>query len=310
MCISETSQTALRSAIRALMANTALGEADRAKRIQALMSGCSYTGATLSKEDSTPVAFSTSYYDEERRILGCSHYQLKAKVLAPCCNQWVPCRFCHDENRRHTMDRFAVSHMKCMLCLEEQPVGQQCKGCQQDMGRYYCSTCRLIDDGPDKDIFHCEQCGICLSGRREDYYHCSVCDACVAVDAREEHSCRENRLKCTCPICDEWLSDSVLSIVQPKCQHLMHESCLSKHMEYSYKCPVCSASLCDTKAIFDLIECYMRCSVMPPEYHGKQSQVFCNDCHRRSTTNYHFLYHRCKACKSYNTNVIGSLNLS
>ncbi|KAJ2427816.1 hypothetical protein GGF41_001558 [Coemansia sp. RSA 2531] len=193
------------------------------------------------------------------------------------------------------MDRFAVTRMKCMLCFEEQPVGQRCSGCHQDMGRYYCQTCRLIDDGPDKHIFHCEQCGICLSGRRSDYYHCSVCDACVAVDARERHSCKEKRLQCTCPICDEWLSDSVKSIVQPECQHLMHESCLSRHMEHSYKCPVCSASLCDTRDIFDSIECYLRLSVMPLEYKDKMSLIFCNDCRQRSVTKFHFLYHKCQA---------------
>ncbi|KAJ2745826.1 hypothetical protein GGI20_001881 [Coemansia sp. BCRC 34301] len=306
MCLSESSQAVLRSAIKALMANTSLTEADRAKRIQALVSSRRHTGANAAEKDNVPVAFSISYNNEERRILGCSHYQLKAKLLAPCCSQWATCRFCHDKNTEHAMDRFAVSRMKCMLCLEEQPIGQQCRGCQQDMGRYYCDTCRLIDDGPYKDIFHCEQCGICLSGRRSDFYHCAVCDACVAIGARGRHSCKEKRLHCTCPICDEWLSDSVLSIVQPACQHLMHEGCLSKHLEHSYKCPVCSASLCDTKAIFDSIECYMRSSAMPPEYQGRLSTVFCNDCHRRSVTKYHFLYHKCQECNSYNTVILST----
>ncbi|KAJ2788416.1 hypothetical protein GGI18_002966 [Coemansia linderi] len=291
------------------MANTTLAETERARRIQALMSGRANTGAKSIGEcsDAPQVEFNKSYHDEKREILGCAHYQLKAKLLAPCCNQWVTCRFCHDESRQHAMDRFAVTRMKCMLCSKEQPVGQRCSGCHEDMGRYYCQICRLIDDGPDKHIFHCEQCGICLSGRRSDYYHCSVCDACVAVDARERHSCKEKRLQCTCPICDEWLSDSVLSIVQPECQHLMHESCLSKHMEHSYKCPVCSASLCDTRAIFDSIECYMRFSVMPLEYQGQMSLVFCNDCHQRSVTKFHFLYHKCQACCSYNTAMLSTL---
>ncbi|KAJ2812006.1 hypothetical protein FBU31_007665, partial [Coemansia sp. 'formosensis'] len=56
-------------------------------------------------------------------------------------------------------------------------------------------------------------------------------------------------------------------------------------MEHSYKCPVCSASLCDTKAIFESIDCYMRFSVMPVEYQDKMSLVFCNDCRQRSVTN-------------------------
>ncbi|KAJ2050380.1 hypothetical protein H4S04_002637 [Coemansia sp. S16] len=50
-------------------------------------------------------------------------------------------------------------------------------------------------------------------------------------------------------------------------------------MEHSYKCPVCSASLCDTRDIFDSIECYLRLSVMPLEYKDKMSLIFCNDFH-------------------------------
>ncbi|KAJ1998767.1 hypothetical protein H4R26_005334, partial [Coemansia thaxteri] len=272
------------------MADARLSETEKARRIQALVSGREVATAYNAHDNAGSAkdsrcassAFCVSYSDKAQKILGCPHYRRKAKLLAPCCNEWVSCRFCHDESKQHTLNRFDVERMRCMRCLKEQPIGRRCVGCRLEMGRYYCHTCRLIDDGPDKHIFHCDRCGICLSGRRSDYYHCDVCDACVAVDARKKHSCKEKRLQCTCPICGEQLAGSALNIVQPSCEHLVHESCLNKHLEHSYKCPVCMASLCDTQSIFESIDCYMRLSVMPLEYKDKLSLVFCNDCHNRS----------------------------
>ncbi|KAJ2341163.1 hypothetical protein GGF43_006234, partial [Coemansia sp. RSA 2618] len=175
------------------------------------------------------------------------------------------------------MDRFAVEQMQCMLCFEEQPLGQQCRGCEATMARYYCGKCRLLDDGPHKEIFHCDRCGLCLSGRSDKYYHCQRCNACVATKFRDAHGCREQILHSDCPICGEAFYDSVLAIVQAPCKHLIHEKCLGQSLKYSYKCPLCSASLCDTQPIFSAIEDYMRFSCMPLEYRHKVSEIFCND---------------------------------
>ena len=43
---------------------------------------------------------------------------------------------------------------------------------------------------------------------------------------------------------------------------------------------------------------------MPPEYEHFWSIVLCNDCEKKSKTKYHFLYHKCQECDSYNTKVI------
>ncbi|KAJ1750824.1 hypothetical protein LPJ79_002588 [Coemansia sp. RSA 1821] len=204
-----------------------------------------------------------TYHDKEQQILGCPHYQVKAKVLAQCCSVWVPCRFCHNDMQDHSMDRFAVEQMKCMLCLEEQPLGQQCQKCKATMARYFCIKCRLLDDGLGKKVFHCDQCGICRSGSSEEFFHCKGCDACVATEYRDSHGCREHILHVDCPICGEDLSDSTQTIVQIACEHLIHESCLQQNLKYSYKCPLCSASLCNMDALFGAIERYLQVSSMP-----------------------------------------------
>ncbi|KAI9505695.1 zinc-ribbon-domain-containing protein [Coemansia spiralis] len=251
-----------------------------------------------------------SYNNETLKILGCPHYQLKAKVLAPCCKAWVSCRFCHDEKSNHNMDRHAVEQMKCMLCMETQPISQKCRACAQVLGNYYCAKCKLLDDDRCKQIFHCDQCGICLSGCKGSYYHCDTCNACVATSARYKHGCKEKRLHCDCPICGEQFFDSPHNIVQAECLHLMHEPCLEKHIQYSYKCPVCFSSLCDTKPIFSAIDNYMNISCMPIEYKNMQARVFCNDCHQRSVTKFHFIYHKCLQCDSYNTSLLSTIRNS
>ncbi|KAI8324777.1 RING finger and CHY zinc finger domain-containing protein [Martensiomyces pterosporus] len=271
---------------------------------------CENAHAKENGEGSASDKFSVSFNDEQQRILGCPHYRLKAKVLAPCCNRWVACRFCHDDTSQHSMDRFSVERMKCMLCFEEQTIGQTCVKCRQVMGRYYCDSCRLIDDDESKDVYHCDQCGICRRGKQSQFYHCAVCDACVSVCARTSHGCKEMRLRCNCPICGHGLFESTSNIIQPRCEHLMHEDCLNEYIGYSYKCPICSRSLCDTRSIFETIECYLKCSTMPAEYKNTLSHIFCNDCQQRSFTRYHFLYHKCQHCSSFNTAVLSTSNAS
>ncbi|KAJ2453174.1 hypothetical protein EV183_002421 [Coemansia sp. RSA 2336] len=234
----------------------------------------------------------TTYHDKEQQILGCQHYQVKAKVLAQCCSVWVPCRFCHNDMQDHSMDRFAVERMKCMLCLEEQPLGQQCQKCKATVARYFCKKCRLLDDGPDKKVFHCDQCGICRSGSPDEFFHCKGCDACVATEYRDSHGCREHILHADCPICGEDLRDSTQTVVQIACEHLIHEACLQQSLKYSYKCPLCSASLCNMDALFGAIERYLQLSSMPHKYRNRTSRIFCNDCRQRSAAKFHFMYHK------------------
>jgi hypothetical protein len=45
---------------------------------------------------------------------------------------------------------------------------------------------------------------------------------------------------------------------------------------------------------------------MPPEYRHWRSDVLCNDCEMRSVVAYHFLYHKCSHCGSYNTKLVRS----
>lgn len=48
---------------------------------------------------------------------------------------------------------------------------------------------------------------------------------------------------------------------------------------------------------------------MPQEYENFVSHILCNDCEKKSTAKYHFLYHKCAHCNGYNTTVLKTKEL-
>jgi zinc finger protein-like protein len=42
---------------------------------------------------------------------------------------------------------------------------------------------------------------------------------------------------------------------------------------------------------------------MPEELAAKTQAIHCNDCGGNATVAYHFVYHKCPSCSSYNTRV-------
>jgi iron-sulfur cluster repair protein YtfE (RIC family) len=57
---------------------------------------------------SDPVDLEPSYFDADRKILGCKHYRRKCKLIAPCCGRAFVCRLCHDDalQEAHILDRY------------------------------------------------------------------------------------------------------------------------------------------------------------------------------------------------------------
>ncbi|KAF1328696.1 zinc finger protein, partial [Globisporangium splendens] len=74
----------------------------------------------------------------------------------------------------------------------------------------------------------------------------------------------------------------------------------------NYICPLCSKSLGDMELYFASIDELLEREQMPPEYQDYKSLIYCSDCERKSTTNFHFVYHKCQFedCMSYNTKLL------
>ncbi|XP_016511441.2 zinc finger protein BRUTUS-like At1g74770 isoform X1 [Nicotiana tabacum] len=248
-----------------------------------------------------------SYRDQEESIFGCNHYKRNCKLLAPCCKKLFTCIRCHDDTTTdHSLDRKTITQMMCMKCLKIQPVGPSCStpSCSSfSMGRYYCKICKLFDD--ERQIYHCPFCNLCRLGKGlgNDYFHCMNCNACMSKSL-SIHICREKCLEENCPICHEYIFTSTNPVKALPCGHLMHSTCFQDYTCTHYTCPICSKSLGDMQVYFQMLDALLSEEKIPEEYAGQTQAILCNDCEKRGTASFHWLYHKCSYCGSYNTRLL------
>ncbi|CAI9108031.1 OLC1v1007543C2 [Oldenlandia corymbosa var. corymbosa] len=243
---------------------------------------------------------------------GCEHYRRRCKLRTPCCNQIFTCRHCHNEaasalsnpKERHELVRQDVKQVICAVCNTEQEVAEFCSKCGIKFGEYFCQICKFYDDDTSKEQFHCDDCGICRVGGRDKFFHCAKCGSCYSVDLQDNHSCVENSMKHHCPICYEFLFDSVKGTTIMKCGHTIHAGCFSEMIRQNqYRCPICSKSALNMSEYWETLEQEIAGAPMPEVYRYEVS-VLCNDCNSTSKAFFHIFGHKCKQCNSYNTRVI------
>lgn len=245
---------------------------------------------------------------------GCKHYRRRCKIRAPCCNDVFDCRHCHNEAKnaeepdpwkRHDIPRHKVESVICSLCNTEQEVQQNCKNCGVCMGKYFCDTCKFYDDETSKQQFHCDSCGICRIGGRNNFFHCNRCGCCYAMALKTEgHPCVEKSMHHNCPVCFEYLFDSIRDITVMPCGHTMHlECCHEMQAHGQYSCPICSKSVCDMSKLWKELDEEVASTPMPDDYRDKKVWILCNDCQTTSQVYYHVVALKCSHCISYNTRV-------
>lgn len=140
----------------------------------------STVGESITPNKDTDRLSDSDYSDEDILVLGCQHYKRNVKLQCYTCKKWYTCRFCHNENEDHALERPKTENMLCMLCGEPQPAAQWCKGCGESAASYFCAVCKLWDNDSSKSIYHCQDCGICRIGQGlgKDFYHCKVRVSC------------------------------------------------------------------------------------------------------------------------------------
>jgi RING finger/CHY zinc finger protein 1 len=257
-------------------------------------------------------ALSSLYTDENKEILGCSHYSRGCKIRGPCCDDFYSCRLCHNEAvDSHEINRHAIKEMICLHCVKNdvyniQPVSQSCAICSTQLAQYYCAVCKLFDDDSSHQIFHCEECGICRRGRREEFFHCSKCSACYSsTSLARNHKCIENVLSGNCSICIENLFHSTKPLSFMRCGHAIHCECLEGYiLSGNITCPECKKSIIKSAHRDEQIENYLAINPMPEEYKDYVATILCNDCLKKCEVPYHFAFHRCCHCNSFNTDII------
>ncbi|ETN17644.1 hypothetical protein PPTG_05393 [Phytophthora nicotianae INRA-310] len=310
----EATQALLKAKIREIQSSPVLTPKQKAESVQNLMmkdwnDAKSKAGVIKTECNAEVERKRLSYHDEAKTILGCSHYQRKCKLLGKCCGKWYSCRFCHDDNEDHAFDRYATESVSCMKCDTVQPISKTCmnEDCRCEFGCYYCDVCKFIDDDHNKDIYHCDKCKICRIGKGLDidYFHCDRCNACMSITLKK-HKCVERSLESDCPICHAYMFTSTTPVMFLPCGHCMHVSCYEEYTLTNYICPLCSKSLGDMELYFASIDELLEREHMPAEYQDYKSLIYCSDCERKSTTKFHFVYHKCQYedCMSYNTKLL------
>lgn len=318
--ISELSQTELEASIRRVSRDSTLDPQKRSLIIQNLLT--SRWIGTQMKPHPEAIAINNeqevpgqcpSYRDPLKLEFGCQHYKRNCKLVAACCNMLYTCRICHDDERNrpddksaHSMDRKATTKMMCMKCLVIQPIGQACTTVSCNnlyMARYHCKICKLFDD--ERKIYHCPYCNLCRVGKGLgiDYFHCMNCNACMSTSL-SVHICREKCFMDNCPICHEYIFTSSSPVKALPCGHLMHSSCFQDYTCSNYTCPICSKSLGDMQVYFGMLDALLAEEKIPDEYSGKTQVILCNDCEKRGSSTFHWLYHKCSHCGSYNTRLL------
>jgi zinc finger-like protein len=249
---------------------------------------------------------SPSFQDPGKTVFGCEHYKRNCKLRAVCCGELFTCRYCHDNVSDHTMDRKESVEMMCMRCLVIQPVGPVCitPSCNGfSMAKYYCKICKFFDD--EKTVYHCPFCNLCRVGKGLGlgFFHCMTCNCCLSTKL-QNHKCLEKVLETNCPICCEFLFTSSAAVRDLPCGHYMHTSSFQAYACSNYVCPICSKSMGDMAVYFGMLDALLASEVLPDEYRNRLHDILCNDCGKKGTANFHWLYHKCGGCGSYNTRVI------
>ena len=258
--------------------------------------------------------------------LGCKHYSRGARLVAACCGAAHVCRFCHDEAEDHTIDRFATKEMVCMRCGERQPSSATCRGCGVAPAKYFCSVCNFWDDA--EDAYHCPFCNVCRRGKGlgKDFFHCMQCNSCVSL-TMGPHDCGRggksgddgeggvSAMESDCPVCKDFLWNSDTPVKAMPCGHMMHTRCFEAYTKHYYTCPLCRKSLGDFSAYFRMLDAILAEEREANEKAARNDgndgglkttqRVACNDCGEETVAPFHFVYHACAACRSYNTRVLG-----
>ncbi|XP_024528341.1 zinc finger protein BRUTUS isoform X2 [Selaginella moellendorffii] len=304
-------QKELEAAIRKVSSDSSLDPRRKAYLIQNLMTSRWIAAQQHSLQETDTSGDipgrSRSYHDPVKGIYGCEHYKRNCKIRAACCGSLFVCRFCHDRASDHPMNRHETKEMLCMQCLEVQPVAESCHNPECSgfrMARYYCNICKFFDDDT-RDIYHCPFCNLCRKGKGLgiDYFHCMTCNACMHVSLKD-HKCREKGLESNCPICHDFLFTSSSPVKALPCNHFMHSDCFQAYSCCHYTCPVCCKSLGDMAVYFGMLDALLAAEQLPEEYQGRVQDILCNDCEQKGTAPFHWLYHKCQKCGSYNTRTI------
>ncbi len=86
---------------------------------------------------------------------------------------------------------------------------------------------------------------------------------------QDNHKCVEKSMHHNCPICFEFLFDSIRPTSVLRCGHTIHSECFSDMQRNGMlSCPVCLKSVSDFSHVWQSIDAEVAAAPMPEEYRG------------------------------------------
>ena len=231
----------------------------------------------------------------------CEHYNRGCKFIAPCCNNIVNCRICHDDEYSHKIDRFKIDLIKCNQCGLQQEISNKCIDCGLIFAEYFCKICRFYDSNKTKKYFHCNDCGLCRVGTPEEVFHCNVCNVCLLINLKDNHKCRNELFRNDCCICLEDLFTSREESIVLPCNHTIHNKCRNIWIKNKIGCPICRKTMLDGKSLDLYNELLDKLVDEHPNIEIDLIDIKCNDCGKTSNIKYNSYGRKCANCGSYNT---------
>lgn len=225
-------------------------------------------------------------------------------IYAKCCNKFYSSYNKHNELNDHIIKVKNITKIKCGKCNNIQNMSNVCHNCNHKFSEYYCEKCKFLSK---KEITHCDKCNKCYISNGKEMKHCDTCKRCFTITNYEKHNCYMNEND-ICQICQDGFKSINDSYYILDCNHKIHKSCMHDYKKFCYKnkkiwnCSICRKSINkdkDTKRIENVIgDDY--------ENTDRKSNIMCYDCYGESAVIYHYKYHKCNLCNSYNTNKLNS----
>merc|ERR1712161_32579 len=137
----------------------------------------------------------------------------------------------------------------------------------------------------------------------QSFKHCHECCMCVN-NTNEDHTCRKDKYKNSCPVCREDMFTSRSSAQDLPCGHIIHSHCFRRLAEFDYRCPICKKTITSRENMARVWEERARDIEMQPmpEDLARKVNIYCSDCERKSEDlKWHFLGVQCAHCNSFNT---------
>ncbi|XP_006579057.1 probable E3 ubiquitin-protein ligase RZFP34 [Glycine max] len=149
----------------------------------------------------------------------------------------------------------------------------------------------VIIEGGDIHVVarHAANSVMVSSGVGYTVFHCHTCGCCYSTQLKNSHPCVEGAIHHDCPICFEYLFESVNDATVLLCGHTIHKSCLKEMREhFQYACPLCLKSVCDMSKVWEKFDLEIAATPIPEPYQNKMVSILC----------FSFLYDDVGYCRS------------